>query len=44
MNKVIVVKNEFVSKTSEEKEVKIADMIARLINKSNYAKQSVTAK
>lgn len=44
MNKVIVVKNEFASKTSEEKEVRIADMIARLINKSNYDKHSVTAK
>lgn len=44
MNKVIVVKNEFASKTKEEKEVRVADMIARLINKSSYDKQSATAK
>lgn len=44
MKKVIVVKSEFVSKTSEEKEARVADMIARLINKSNYDKQSITAK
>ena len=37
MSKAIVVKNEFASKTSEEKEIKIADVIARLINKSSYA-------
>jgi len=44
MNKAILVKNEFISKTNEEKELKIADVIARLINKSSYDKQSVTAK
>lgn len=44
MNKAIIVKNEFASKTNEEKELRIADMIARLINKSKYDKQSVTVK
>lgn len=45
MNQIIVVKNEFVSKTSEEKELNIADVIARLINNGSFNnKQSVLAK
>ncbi|MBP1927054.1 hypothetical protein J2Z76_002926 [Sedimentibacter acidaminivorans] len=44
MNKIIVVKNEFVSKTSEEKELNIADIIAKMINNGSYNKQSVLMK
>lgn len=44
MKKVIVVKNEFASKTNEEKEVRIANTLARLINKSSYDKNLSAAK
>lgn len=43
MNKVIIVKNDFISRTSDEKELKIADIIAKLIN-NNYKGQSLLAK
>ncbi|WP_256440286.1 hypothetical protein [Sedimentibacter sp. zth1] len=33
----IVVKNKFVSKTKEEREENIANIIARIINSENYA-------
>ena len=38
MNKAIIVKNEFSSKSNEEKEVRVASLIANLINKSSYDK------
>ena len=38
MSKAIIVKNEFASKSNEEKEVRVASLIANLINKSSYDK------
>lgn len=44
MEKSIVVKNEFVSKTSDEKELKIADIIAKLINSKVHNSNQILAK
>jgi len=35
--KSIIVKNEFTSKTKEERELNIADIIAKIINSKVYA-------